>query len=338
MRHDITKIAPEALDDRQRRSLHRLVRAVEAEVRLPPGQLGGTTYPDFVMRLVQTEHGITEHCWAAWNARGQAVGIAWLTLRDALDFQRVGKFRIEVDALYRRRGMGSALLSAVRTWAESNKVETLYAWAVDSSAGAGFLADRLEQFRGKEIWSVLNLQQLDLQSVVRRAVQPTGPRLDALSWTGPCPSELLDAYAECHRLIGATVRGSQAGSEKVTPQLIGTLEADAVRNGKTWLTAAAANSASQLVGFSQITPPAEVGGLAGQEYTGVVPEWRGRGVAGWLKARVLLQLLDYAPQTRGITTENSGANEAILAANAHLGFQTYVRWSAWETTVTGASA
>lgn len=310
------------------RDLYQLISAVEREFRQPPGHPGCTSWADFQARLAGS-HGLEERCWIASEA-GQVIGAGWLTLRDAAEFRGTGKFTLDVAAGHRRRGVGSALLEHIRVWSGAHDVRTLYAWASVSSAGAGFLAAQLDRLRGEEVWSFLDLAALDASAVAARAESTPDPALSLMCWAGPCPAELLADYASCHREIGATARGSSAGSELVDAALLARLEA---ADSGSWLTVAAVGPAGGLAGFSQLSLPEEPGGAAHQDFTGVVPGWRGRGLAGWLKACLLVRLRSTAPGVRWLITENGAEKTPILAANQRLGFQPYARWTAWEQTL-----
>lgn len=253
--YTVQKIDAAGLADARRRSMYRLSALVDSELRKPAGQRSRLTYADFSERLAGSPHGVTEHCWVAWTGRGQAIGIAWLTLRASAEFEAVGKVDIAVAAACRRRGLGSALLADIHSWAAGNGLDTLYSWAGVSSAGAGFLAARMERFRDEELWSVLDLARIDLDALESRTAQPPSAGLQAVGWYGPCPADLLETYASCHRRIGATARGSEADSRHVSAGLLADLEAAAVRAGESWLTVAAVTETGDVVGFSQITLP-----------------------------------------------------------------------------------
>jgi GNAT superfamily N-acetyltransferase len=62
-------------------------------------------------------------------------------------------------------------------------------------------------------------------------------------------------------------------------------------------------------------------GLVRQEFTGVYPRARGRGLGKWLKAAMLEYVRQTHPDTVYVTTENAGSNAAMLAINHQLGFR-----------------
>ncbi|MDQ6880040.1 MAG: hypothetical protein M3082_20545 [Candidatus Dormibacteraeota bacterium] len=60
-----------------------------------------------------------------------------------------------------------------------------------------------------------------------------------------------------------------------------------------------------------------------QGFTGVRTDTRGRGLGKWLKAAMLLHVLDLYPNLTGVITENAGSNAPMLAINKRLGFKEY---------------
>jgi GNAT superfamily N-acetyltransferase len=62
-------------------------------------------------------------------------------------------------------------------------------------------------------------------------------------------------------------------------------------------------------------------GFVRQQFTGVHPSARGRGLGKWLKAAMLEHVRTMHPDTIYMTTENAASNASMLAINRALGFQ-----------------
>jgi mycothiol synthase len=60
-----------------------------------------------------------------------------------------------------------------------------------------------------------------------------------------------------------------------------------------------------------------------QQFTGVLPSARGRGLGKWIKAAMLLHLRALHPEAEWVSTENAGSNAPMLAINKKLGFRQY---------------
>ena len=60
-----------------------------------------------------------------------------------------------------------------------------------------------------------------------------------------------------------------------------------------------------------------------QDLTGVLPEYRGRGLGKWLKAQMLFHIKENYPDTKVIVTGNADANAPMLSINERIGFKRY---------------
>jgi GNAT superfamily N-acetyltransferase len=69
-----------------------------------------------------------------------------------------------------------------------------------------------------------------------------------------------------------------------------------------------------------------------QQFTGVRPDARGRGLGKWIKAAMLLHIRDLYPATEWIATGNAGSNAPMLKINRALGFKQHRRGTAYQIT------
>jgi GNAT superfamily N-acetyltransferase len=60
-----------------------------------------------------------------------------------------------------------------------------------------------------------------------------------------------------------------------------------------------------------------------QRFTGVRPDFRGRGLGKWLKAAMLEYIRTTYPDARWMTTGNANSNDPMLGINRKLGFKTH---------------
>ena len=60
-----------------------------------------------------------------------------------------------------------------------------------------------------------------------------------------------------------------------------------------------------------------------QQFTGVLPSARGRGLGKWIKAAMLTHIRDVYPDVRWVSTGNAGSNAPMLAINKKLGFKQF---------------
>jgi GNAT superfamily N-acetyltransferase len=69
-----------------------------------------------------------------------------------------------------------------------------------------------------------------------------------------------------------------------------------------------------------------------QGFTGVRTDARGRGLGKWLKAAMLLHVLEAYPKLTVVVTENAGSNVPMLAINKKMGFKQYRAGSEYQVT------
>jgi GNAT superfamily N-acetyltransferase len=63
--------------------------------------------------------------------------------------------------------------------------------------------------------------------------------------------------------------------------------------------------------------------LIEQQFTGVRPDARGRGLGKWIKAAMLLHIRELYPDAEWIATGNAGSNAPMLKINRAMGFKPY---------------
>ena len=71
-----------------------------------------------------------------------------------------------------------------------------------------------------------------------------------------------------------------------------------------------------------------------QGVTAVLPAYRKRGIAHWLKAALLDKLVQEQPAARYVRTGNAASNTAMLKTNADMGFAIISEDMWWELELT----
>ena len=263
-----------------------------------------------------------------------------ITAVDAPTGEVVGYGRVELDRhanthvawawavvaeAHRRRGIGTALLRRlVEIGADDGRV-SVGANADEGSAGAAFLAASGLTRRNTAHQNRLRLTDVDVarlhEWIARAPERASGYSLRA--WDGPTPDDLVEAFAVCNDVMNSAPRGDlDLEDERMTPDRLRTIEAGRVDIGTTWWTICAIEDASgAFAGFTQLSFPRWRPKLAKQNDTGVDPAHREKGLGRWLKATMLLRLLDEKPEIEQVETWNAGSNAPMLAINHALGFR-----------------
>ncbi|MBV1850259.1 GNAT family N-acetyltransferase [Catellatospora tritici] len=254
-----------------------------------------------------------------WLAKDgdEPVGTATLSLsdRENLDW---GFAEVVVHPAYRRRGHGTALLTAVRAGlAEAGRTTLVFDVGAES-AGSAFAAAAGAR-RAQTLWE----SELDL---VRAADElpddrePAGYR--AVRWSGAAPDELVASYVAAAEAMGDSPDGGLG--YQVAPGSVEhtrAVEQWWARRGCQLRTVVALHEGTGVVaGLTVVAVPLLHPQLAYQEDTAVVPAHRGHGLGLWLKARMVRWLVADGMVVRRIRTTTDPSNTHMLDINARLGF------------------
>ena len=72
--------------------------------------------------------------------------------------------------------------------------------------------------------------------------------------------------------------------------------------------------------------------LLAQEFTGVRPDARGRGIGKWIKAAMLLHMREIYPELAWVVTDNARSNGPMLKINRTMGFKPYYEQTEYQMT------
>jgi len=81
----------------------------------------------------------------------------------------------------------------------------------------------------------------------------------------------------------------------------------------------------RISGMTDVEWAPYLGTLVYQQFTGVLPSARGRGIGKWIKAAMLLHLRELYPDARWIATDNANSNAPMLKINRTMGFKPHRR-------------
>ena len=258
------------------------------------------------------------------DGTGQPVGYGRVELdRDANT--HVGWVSVVVAEGRRRRGVGSALLRALVDVAADDGRVSIGANADEGSPGEAFLGGLGLSRRNVAHQSRLPMDAVDVamldEWVGRAAERASGYSLRG--WDGPTPDEVVEDFAVAHDVMNSAPRGDlDLADERMTPDRLRAVEAGRARAVTTWWTLCAVEDATgALAGFTQLSFPRFRPTVARQNDTGVEPAHRERGLGRWLKAAMLLRVLEEKPEVEQVETWNAGSNAPMLAINHALGFR-----------------
>jgi GNAT superfamily N-acetyltransferase len=241
-------------------------------------------------------------CGFAAVRRVRGAATAWLELR--------------VHPTQRRRGVGTALVAAARSYAAASDVGVLLGYHVGTAAAAFCRAAGAEE------------GQRDVSSTLRfgkKLPVPTPvPGYRLVRWTGACPDGLLASYADARAAINDAPHDDADATW--SPERVRGLEAVVARRGRETRVTAVVSDSETVVAFTEMRISPAPSSTVSIEDTAVVRQHRQRGLATWMKADALATLRLERPDVAFVTTSNAYENHPIRAINQRLGFTSTVVW------------
>jgi GNAT superfamily N-acetyltransferase len=212
----------------------------------------------------------------------------------------------------RRHGFGKALFEQAESYAQELGARSVHSWA-DSESGNTFLEARGFRATGEERISALDPGQADLSSLprLRSRLSEEGFHLVALG-------EVRDRVHELHRVYAASSadvpQDFREDDIRLDEWRRETLEHPQLSAEGSFVVVAQESPAA--LAFLEVDEPA---GLAANEMTGTLPEFRRRGLARLAK----LGTIQWAAQAGvgSVLTANDEANVAMVALNESLGYR-----------------
>lgn len=233
----------------------------------------------------------------------------------------------------RRQGIGRLWLSKVLEMMEEYGPTVLTA-STEQEEGHAFLKWLGAEGKQEAAENRLDFEALDWPMVEQWVKE--GPDraqgTNIIFYENRMPDEILDEYCEVYTRIANTVPRDDIdmGDWVVSPAMFkeGYERLDAMDGvHHSFITREADEKISGMTEVYYI--PAREKYIS-QNLTGVLPEYRGKGLGKWLKAQMLLYVKDKYPNTKWVVTGNADSNAAMLAINTKLGFREYKASSTYQ--------
>lgn len=223
---------------------------------------------------------------------------------------------------HRRRGIALSWVPRVLELMADHEATVLSSPAEDDS-GHGLLRRLGSEPKMVERQSRLDLRQVDWGMVTGWIAEAGagGARLELHTpWV---PDEQLDEYCEAMNELMNTMpfEGLDHGDIVTTPRGVREWRARMSATGTVNPTLLVRDADGSIAGMTDIQKHVYEPGLVRQNFTGVHPRARGRGLGKWLKAAMLEHVRQAYPDTIWVSTENAGSNAPMLAINHALGFR-----------------
>jgi len=267
-----------------------------------------------------------------WLARDADELVGYLSGGTRIEGENEGYAEVEIEVRRDRRGEGieRALVAAALPWLADLGATTLCWWAEDDVDR--LVAERMGlTFRQEERCSRMQVAEVDpaqqLEWIAAPGARAAGYRL--VSWEGPCPDELLDAYVVAFTAMAdAPVDEMDWVPLQGTPARARRHERWVAEVGQTIFSSLALDADGAPAGMTALCVHPARPWLGMQEDTAVVREHRGHALGRWLKAANLAQVRSAVPDLRVVQTYNAESNPWMLAINVDMGFRPHRAYSA----------
>lgn len=277
---------------------------------------------------IRSQPSYSKQVYWTHHEDGRLIGYSWLHLEFKDENKHLGRLGVTVRKQSRRQGIGSRLLLPAAQEARQNDRTLLDSWVNKELDGEGFASaigakPAIETFHNRLMMSDLDAEMLN--SWVQKAKE----RADGYElhfYQGATPPEDIEQVAALMKVMNTAPDADYVEDEEFRPDQVAEFEQKAIASGWVPWTLIAKAPSGDLAGYTRIYPNPFRPQILYQEDTGVMPDHRNKGLGRWLKAAMLLRVLDELPEVAFVETGNATSNEAMLGINNALGFKPVETW------------
>jgi len=223
---------------------------------------------------------------------------------------------------YHRKGIGTALLKVIVQEAQSLN-RTVIEIGSSQDSGRAFLKKHGAVLTLEGAENRLELDDVDwdlMQSWIDEGPKrPEGVTIESFF---DVPEDILDEYCEVYKICGNMApQGDMEYRANMAAKLRRELEQRFRDMGRKNFTLISREKDGRISGLTEIVYDSREDYQILQELTGVLPEFRGRGLGKWLKAQMVFHIRDNYPNAKMIITGNADVNAPMLSINERMGFK-----------------
>lgn len=234
---------------------------------------------------------------------------------------------------HRRNGIGKGWLDTVLDLVGKTSAITVSSWTEEDDGHLFFkwlgATEKLIESENRLDFTTINWEMVDTWIAQGPSKSP-GTRLELFE--SKLPDEVLEQYSPVYTRLLNTIPKDDAsfGDDVVTPETFKFYRSRRQDLGHLHHTFITREPDGAISGMTEMIFQPEKPQYIYQDLTGVIPEYRGRGLGKWLKAAMLDYVRRTLPDMRWVITGNANSNAPMLAINHALGFKAYRGQSIYE--------
>ncbi|TMC52844.1 MAG: GNAT family N-acetyltransferase [Chloroflexi bacterium] len=225
---------------------------------------------------------------------------------------------------HRRQGIGALWLPVVARLMDEHGC-TVVGMHSDQDSGHGFIKWLGAESKLTEIESRLKLSEVDWAMLERWAAEgrQRSPQTKLEIYDGPLPEAMWPEFAAQRSTLLNTIpfEGLDIGNIVVTPERIREHYERAALVGEVGHDVMTREPDGVISGMTDVSWASYRRTLIYQQFTGVLPSARGRGIGKWIKAAMVLHIRELYPDAEWIVTDNAHSNGPMLKINRTMGFK-----------------
>ena len=235
----------------------------------------------------------------------------------------------------RRHGIGTSFLPVVVEQMSHHGCTTVSFWSKDES-GHEFMKWVGAETKMTSIESRLELSGVDWPMLERWVEEgkARSPQTKLEIYDGPIPEAMRADYAPQLSSIVNTIpfENLDHGEIVITPEMMREWYARLEVTRTELYTVITREPDGVISGITDTHWAPYHSTIVYQQFTGVRPDSRGRGLGKWIKAAMLLHLRRLHPEAEWVSTDNAGSNAPMLRINRAMGFRAYRNFTIYQMT------
>ncbi len=239
----------------------------------------------------------------------------------------IADINIVIKKEFRKQGIGSKLLKVLVKKAKELEMKSFQIVA-NLEAGKKFI----EHFGGivaaDRTRNRLYYNEIDWEKIQKWCEEGKERTKDVTIETfEDVPEEDLEEFVKVYTVTENQAPDYETGDYqglKISPESRRSSEKRYKEIGYTWITKISREKDGTISGFTEIFYNIHLPHMVEQEMTGVLPEYRGRGLGKRLKAEMLFYIKENYPNIDFIETGNANKNKPMLVINTEIGYKKHI--------------